>query len=159
MSISQATKDRAFYIRQKYGLFIGGSYCVLKETANDIDLIISLSNFNKLDNGDLFDEMDFYGLWEDSCEKLCEKLHYERVHELYASLRAVDDPQINLLVVRDAFYTSYKQAAVTMAADPESYQYRWQRVLLHQTIKNEVRRRLGMDLYDTSNITEATHGV
>lgn len=113
--------------------FMSGSYLTNPETANDIDIVISETEY--WDH-----ESHFLGF------RHYDKLdgdQYREVHELAWTSYA---GRVNLLVVKDLFLPAYQRAAFEMTQYPHRFQTRKERIKLHQQLKNVIRSQHDMEL-------------
>lgn len=113
--------------------FIGGSFLTNPDTANDIDLVISESEY--------FDQQEHFVKFM----RTGGDTGYDTVHELSWTERY---RSLNLLIVQDLFIGAYIKAAEMMQMNPKHYQTRKQRIALHQKLKNIIRSQHGIDLVD-----------
>lgn len=113
--------------------FIGGSYLTNPDTANDIDVVISETDYWKY-------ESHFLGF------RHYDKLDGEQYREVHEIAWVAYARNVNLLVVKDLFLPAYKQAAFEMQMQTQHYQTREQRIKLHQQLKNVIRSQNDMEL-------------
>lgn len=114
---------------------MAGSYITNPETANDIDIVISETEYWKY-------ESHFIGF------RKYDKLdgdQYRQVHELAWTSYA---GRVNLLVVKDLFLPAYQRAAFEMGQYPHRFQTRKERIKLHQQLKNVIRSQNQMDILE-----------
>ena len=109
--------------------FVGGSYLINPETANDIDVIVPEWEGNKIDvlraNG--FVQMnEEYGTSEE-------------IPELQSTWRK---GALNVLVISNDYVVAYRAAARHMRANPVQYPTRTERIELHQSFKRQITQML-----------------
>lgn len=130
--------NKALTITTMCGAFIGGSFIVNSEEANDIDVVIGSSEYGSIKKTYTFLE-DF----EPSLVEQEVSTEYDHIYELIATYKYKG---VNLLVVRDEFIAAYKGAVVEMMNNPDEYQTREARIELHQRYKQVIRDMLKGEL-------------
>lgn len=133
------------YIASVLGANVGGSYVVHGEAANDFDIFIGASAFNLL-NKDPYQftvktawtDVVFVDSWDNRSE------YYQSNNKddaLVCTFRSTCG-KYNLIVVNDDFVLAFKISANIMAAHPESYQEKDERVRLHHCWREHIRNWL-----------------
>lgn len=122
------------------GSFLGGSYVVKGDEANDIDVIIPHAEWPRTRShfsdritkvrADIPTEQEDTADFEDD-ERLVTV--YRRGH-------------VDLIVVRDDYTESYSRAVTAMVTDPERFAERPARVAIHVFYADEVRAERGLPL-------------
>lgn len=136
------------YIASVLGANVGGSYVVHGEAANDFDIFIGASAFGLLKKdqyrftvrtfNDEGQTVVFVDSWDDRSE------YYQSNNTddaLVCTFRSTCG-KYNLIVVNDDFVLAFKISANIMAAHPESYQEKDERVRLHHCWREHIRNWL-----------------
>lgn len=117
------------------GAFIGGSYLVDPDKANDIDVVVSSSVWQLVAQTVL----DAYGPSE---------MRFAERKEEYEGNPDVQEihyfGRVNLIVATEEMIAAYKAAAREMKNNPELYPTRHDRIELHQHYKRQIRQWLGL---------------
>ena len=121
------------------GSFVGGSYIVNSEEANDIDILISPDQWYK----NYLWLKSAYPQWKYKDNGAIDA-GYSQDHEINVVAYV---GKVNLIVSKPDFIPAYKAAVVEMRRNPELYQTRDERVELHQSFKNKIREMINGFVY------------
>jgi hypothetical protein len=108
------------------GSFIGGSYVVDPETANDIDIVINELAFSD----ELAISLGFYTL--KAGDSKYDNIDFERLKNVYEGHD--NGVKINLLVIGSVFWPAYVGAVYRMSQEPNFFTERAARVDLHKRL-------------------------
>lgn len=108
------------------GSFIGGSYVVNPDTANDIDIVINELVFSD----ELATSLDFYTL--KAGDSKYDNIDFERLTNVYEG--HCHGVKINLLVIGAIFWPAYVGAVLSMTREPHLFVERESRVDLHKRL-------------------------
>ncbi len=111
------------------GSFIGGSYVVNRETANDIDIIVPyLSGSTAISTE-----------WEHTAVEVDNETKelYDGAYELVNTYRKGN---VNILLIDLRFYAAYWVAVETMKNRPDAFSTRDNRVELHVKLKEKIKK-------------------
>lgn len=130
------------------GGYVGGSVIVNPDEANDFDIFMGRSAYGntkpykfrlttwKIGGGK--EETVFVDSWDDRSEYYQSNNTDNALHGTYRS----ECGKYNLIVVEDDFVLAFKIAANIMAAHPESYRDRDERIRLHHCWREHIRNWL-----------------
>ncbi len=123
------------------GYYIGGSYIVNKETANDIDVV-----FHEYKHDDDIRHSlvrnGFFALQKG--DRRYDELDNKRIIAIYAG--KIGETKVNIIVVGACFWPAYIGAINEMAAWPDLYQDRSQRIALHKALCRDIAKMTNIDI-------------
>lgn len=126
---------RDSYINVTPRSFVGGSYIVNTVAANDIDIVVPLSAFNKY----VAETMGFKQEWVE-IEDTYRDDEFNRLHSTYRK------DNVNLLVINDLYIPAYIGAVRAMKQNPEFFCSREARIALHKELCRTVKAVMNYDL-------------
>lgn len=124
--------------------FIGGSYLVAPENANDIDVLCLHSVMEQQFLDYLTDCQGFHKVVE-KAQLTDYGIGEEDNYEVTATFRK---DGVNLVIIKDLFWPAYVAGSKIIAAYPERYQTRPERVDLHMYLKSTVRQMFNPDNWE-----------
>lgn len=158
MSTVKETIKEARLIRMTLGGYIGGSYSVDPDTANDIDIFLSTSHWDAFLNRTsqyrtdkvVVRDVPFVDSFSTGREYYESNNQDGALDTTYRSL----DGLINLIVVQDDFLLAFKISLMRMTAKPELYKTKEARVALHHHWRGRIRTFLS----DSAALDDTLHG-
>lgn len=113
--------------------FISGSYLTNPDTANDIDLVIPNATYEMMRK----EVEEHFEREEHEVAEKYQEADQDGEYELVCCWRKEG---VNLIVVNNRFYPAYLAASVIMQEQPQLFDTREKRVLLHTNLKNHIRQ-------------------